>query len=115
MKKALDPLWGAILDAVSFDVASQTVTLDLRVPKGDQETTHTLVAHGVHELRFTNTIPGPWTYAELTEIHAEALANDGLMITAMIWSEESRLVIVADAITLNGVDLAASNTDKQEQ
>jgi hypothetical protein len=55
MTPALDALWGAILDDVSLDIISQAVTLVVRVPRADQETTHHLVAHGVHECRFTNS------------------------------------------------------------
>ena len=106
MTQGLDALWGGILDAVSLDIVHQTITFVVRVPHAEHESTHRLEVRGTRELRFFNAIPGPWIYAELTEIHAELLPTRGLLIRMMIWSEGASIVVEADAATLDDAELA---------
>lgn len=98
----LDGLWGGILDRLSVDITHQSLGLDIRVVHGGSEETHRLDLHGVSDLRFSNSIPSPWDYAELTEIHAGPLPGGRIHLEMIFWSEDARLAVDADTATIDG-------------
>jgi len=105
----LNELWGGILDSLLLDIAHQTATLVVRVPIGEHETSHRLEVRGIHDFRFANAIPGPWSYAELTEIRMDTLPTDRMRLAVMLWSEQASLIMEADAAMLDGVELMVRN------
>jgi len=98
----LDALWGAMLDRADLDVVRQVLVLTIRVTSSAGNTVHTLECSGLLELRFFNSIPSPWEYAEVTEIHASATPSGAHQIDIVLWSEEAGLVVIAETIRLDG-------------
>ena len=102
MTQPLDFLWGASLEQVDLDIASQRLTIKCRVEDNGRVTHHELRFKEISELRFFNSIPGPWNYAELTEIHATKSAAGTVRTEMIIWSESAELVIVATSVEIDG-------------
>lgn len=107
----LDALWGGILDAVSLDIGRQVAFIDVRVVQEGREAVHHLEVRGADQFRFSSTIPGPWTYAELTEIGIDRLAEGRFRVSMMIWSEQAGIVIEGTAVVLDGAELVNSDVD----
>ena len=102
MTQPLDFLWGATLEQVDLDIASQRLTIKCRVEDNGRVTRHELRFKEISEFRFSNSIPGPWNYAELTEIHAAKSAAGTVRTEMIIWSESAELVIVATSVEIDG-------------
>lgn len=102
----LDALWGAILDRIDLDVVRQVLVLTIRVSSASGETIHTVECSGLMELRFFSSIPGPWEYAEITEIHANVTPSGACQIEIVLWSEEAGLVAIAETIAFDGEKVA---------
>lgn len=94
-------LWAAILDSLEFDVLAQTVTISAHV-EGAHPSSHVLRVDQVRLLRYSNSIPGPWTYAEITECRVTRVAE---LVTAelILWAEECRLEVSGADVTFDGV------------
>jgi hypothetical protein len=105
MKRATDSLWGAVIDDVGIDLVKQMVSIVCHVTSGNQRFNHRLQCLGVLHFRFFNSIPGPWSYAELTEIHTIKTPSGGLQLEITIWSEDAGITIIADRIELDGEPL----------
>jgi hypothetical protein len=65
---------------------------------------HTLELRDVSELRWHNSIPGPWNYAEVTEVHVRPADNDSRNVSIMLWSEDAGLSMTAKSILLDGAE-----------
>jgi hypothetical protein len=100
--QSLDDMWGGILDRISIDLVRQIVVMDVRVPSSMGEETHKLSLKEVSDLRFRNSIPGPWDYVELTEIRALALPGDRILISALLWSEDASIAVEAKSAEVDG-------------
>lgn len=101
----LDDLWGSTLETCSFDLASQRLSLGIRIidssaPAGLRQVDFLRVT----ELHFSNSIPSPWEYAEVTEIRARMV---GKQISAVLtlWSEDAQLRVVCEQLLLDGEGL----------
>lgn len=103
----LDALWGATLDRIDLDVVRQVLILTIRARSSSGDRFYTLDCSGLLELRFFSSIPGPWDYAEVTEIHAHVTPSGAHQIEIVLWSEEAGLVAVAETITLDGHHIAS--------
>lgn len=103
----LDALWGATLDRIDLDVVHQVLTMTIRASRSSGDTVYTLDCSGLLELRFFSSIPGPWDYAEVTEIHADVTPSGPHQIEIVLWSEDAGLVAVAQTITLDGHPIAS--------
>jgi hypothetical protein len=102
---ALDRLWGAVLEDFIVDLRSQTVTLMGRVASGSEAVAHRLEARGVSELRFQNSIPGPWEYTEITEAHVAPSSTGGVSVELVLWSDDAGISISAESASLDGIPL----------
>jgi hypothetical protein len=99
---ALDQLWGAVLDELNVDLASQGIVLTARVTTDSDVVVHRLELRDVSDFRFQSSIPGPWDYAEITEAHLAPSPTGGLSIELVLWSEAAGISISAGAAILNG-------------
>jgi hypothetical protein len=102
MRHSLDAIWGAVLDAVEFDIIAQSLAITCHVTAGSHVDHHRLKFKELSELRFFNAIPGPWKYAELTEIHVNRTASGATQVEIVFWSEDSCLVAGARSVELDG-------------
>lgn len=92
-----DDLWGGQLVEVGFNPVSHVCTLRVHALLHGRTYVYDVVCEGVTELRFHNSIPEPWTYAELTEAHV-AIESEELALDLILWSEDSGLVIKGSSI-----------------
>jgi hypothetical protein len=53
----------------------------------------------------SSTIPGPWSYAELSEIHVSKFGFDGILLEIMLWSEDAGLSIAARSARLDDAEM----------
>ncbi|MFT3874090.1 MAG: hypothetical protein QM714_15845 [Nocardioides sp.] len=95
-----DALWGGQLKAVGFDPVVHSLTLQIDVIDGGVSTTYDLECSGVSGLRFTNSIPDPWTYAEVTEVHTGQTTAGQWTVELVLWSEDCELVCTCDAFVV---------------
>ena len=95
-----DALWGGQLKAVDFDPVAHRLTLQIDVVDGGAQMTYDLVCSGVSDMQFTNSIPDPWSYAEVTEVHTSQTTAEKWRVEVVRWSEGCELVCTCDAITV---------------
>ncbi|MEZ2391542.1 hypothetical protein AB6813_18720 [bacterium RCC_150] len=58
------------------------------------------------ECRFSSNIPGPWSYAEVTQVEADYDHAAALwLIDFMLWSEEAGIAIRCSRVSINGQPL----------
>ena len=98
MSISTDVLWGGRLTALAFDPAIHMLTLNVEVLDGGTETSYEMVCAGVSELRFSNSIPEPWSYAEVTEIHLNETTSGRCTVEVLLWSEASELAWTSDSV-----------------
>jgi hypothetical protein len=87
-----DELWGGQLKAVTFDPVSHRLALQVDVLESGVTTAYDLTCNGVSALRFDNSIPLPWTYAEVTEVHASRTTSGDWVLELTLWSEDAELI-----------------------
>ncbi|UJP39782.1 hypothetical protein [Cellulomonas palmilytica] len=92
MSISTDALWGGRLTAVAFDPVVHELTLQVEVLDEGVTTAYDVVCPGVSDLRFANSIPEPWSYAEVTEIHVTQTTSGRCAVELLLWSEDSELV-----------------------
>jgi len=97
---ATDALWGGHLKAVDFDPVVHRLTLQIDVIESGMRTSYDLACSGVSAMRFTNAIPDPWSYAEVTEIHTSHTIDEKWMVEVVLWSEACELVCTCDALAV---------------
>ena len=102
MTRSLDVLWGAILDRINIDITSQQLAINCHVTTGSQENHYRLEFSALSEFRFFNSIPGPWKYSEITEIHTNRTPTGDTQVEIVFWSDGAGLVAVADSFLLDG-------------
>jgi hypothetical protein len=95
---ATDALWGGQLKAVAFDPVVHRLALQIEVIDRGLRPAYDLECSGVMELRFTNAIPEPWSYAEVTEVHTSQTAAGKCMVEVVLWSEDCVLVCTCDSV-----------------
>lgn len=103
MSHALDDLWGAIIRHIDLDIVTQTLVISCRVEEGARLTYYELKLKNVSDFRFFNSIPGPWNYVDLTEIHSEEVPSKGIKVEMVLWSEKAGLVVSAGSIEVANV------------
>lgn len=102
----LPPLWGGVLEDLAFDVVRQVISMQIRVVNSQEMPPvrqHSLVFSGVSDFQWHSTIPGPWDYAEVTEIHGSILATGEVLTEIMLWSEDAGISIKAASVLLDGL------------
>lgn len=105
-----DDLWGGQLVDVGFDPVTHVCTLRVHVLLYGTNYVYDVVCQGVTELRFHNSIPEPWTYAELTEAHV-AIESEELVLELILWSEDSELVIKGSSIEVTLIETQDGGRD----
>ena len=95
-----DALWGGQLKAVGFDPVVHSLTLQIEVIDGGARTTYDLACSGVSDMRFANSIPDPWSYAEVTEVHTSRTTAAKWIIEVVLWSEDCELVCTCEAFAV---------------
>jgi hypothetical protein len=96
-----DPLWGGVLEDVSFDVARHAIVLRVRVTTGGAEEEFTIRCSGVSQFIVTADILDPWDYVEFTAAEAWPLDDGRYRLEITTWTDESNISIICTAITLN--------------
>lgn len=86
-----DRLCGGQLKAVTFDPVGHRLALHIDVLDSGVTTGYDLTCNGVSALRFDNSIPLPWTYAEVTEVRASQTATGDWLLELVLWSEDAEL------------------------
>jgi hypothetical protein len=100
------PLWAATLDSLSVDLLQHSVVMNLHVTDSSRSPKvqyHVFELQGVHDFHWFSSIPAPWNYAEVTEIHVRTEGTAGFVVDMMLWSEDAGLVIKAESVLLDGV------------
>jgi hypothetical protein len=101
---ALDPLWGAILESIEFDLVPREVRLRILAPSKEHgDRGHLLILAGVSDFSLTNQID--WDYVETTEFYLTREDGDRMRLDIILWVEDSRLVVVFERASLNGESL----------
>jgi hypothetical protein len=101
-----DQLWGGVLDDVTLDVPHQTATLTISATHAGHSVRHVLCLGGILELRFFNSIEGPWDYAEITEVHfRQDISTKVWAFEFILWSEDAGLSGRCSSVTLDGAEL----------
>lgn len=96
-------LWGGILNSFAFNPVNQECVLEISIVDHSGTTAHALRCTGVTEMRFFSDIPGPWSYAEVTEVAAAFdEATRCWRIEFMLWSEDAGLVLRCTHVSLDG-------------
>ena len=102
----INQLWGGSLTHFALDPITQRGELRIRVLDDGVTKDHIVTCSDVVDCRFSSNIPGPWSYAEVTQVeaaydHAAAL----WLIEFMLWSEEAGISIRSSDISINGQPL----------
>jgi hypothetical protein len=91
---AINNLWGGILTHFALDPITQRSELRIRVLDTGVTEDYLVICSDVVECRFTSNIPGPWSYAEVTQVEADYDHAAALwLIDFMLWSEEAGISI----------------------
>jgi hypothetical protein len=104
-----NPLWAGTLDNVEVDLLRQRVVMSLHVTGKSESLSrrdYTLDLEDVSDFHWFSSIPGPWTYAEATEVHVSELPNEEILVEIMLWSEDAGISITAKTFSLDGVKMA---------
>jgi hypothetical protein len=86
-----DQLWGGSLTAVTFDPVGHRLVLRVEVLTSGVATAYEVTCIEVSAFRFASSIPLPWTYAEVTEVHARRAASGDWVLELMLWSEDAEI------------------------
>jgi hypothetical protein len=84
-------LWGGTLTAVTFDPVAHRLALRVEVLTSGVPTAYEVTCNEVSTFRFANSIPLPWTYAEVTEAHARRDTSGRWVLELMLWSEDAEI------------------------
>lgn len=106
MVRFIDSLWGGTLAGFLYDPVNQTCQLEVHVSAGGITKTHMVRCQRVSEMRFFNENPGPWLYAEVTEL---AASFDDISscwhLEFALWSDQAGLVIRSREVLFDGAPL----------
>ena len=89
-----DDLWGGRLTRLVFDPVTHVCDMSVVITLQDGDHYYSLRCDSVSELRFLNSIPEPWDYAEVTEVYVTSNpATDEKLVEITLWSEDSCLAL----------------------
>jgi hypothetical protein len=94
-----DVLWGGALTSIALDPIAWRLTAEVEVATGNASRLYTVVLDEVRELRANRTVPLPWSYAELTEVHV-APALGGLAVEFLLWADGTAVSVACSRITV---------------
>ncbi|MBO9521874.1 MAG: hypothetical protein J7518_10080 [Nocardioidaceae bacterium] len=99
-----DDLWGGRLTELVFNPQSHTCELSITAVDGGKVTDYRVTCTSVTDLHFRNSIPGLWTFADVTEVHEELMDEGGSRrLDIMLWSEEAGISIVCATVDVEEV------------
>jgi hypothetical protein len=103
---AINQLWGGSLTHFALDPITQRGELRIRVLDKGVTENYLVTCSDVVECRFSSNIPGPWSYAEVTQVEADYDHAAALwLIDLMLWSEEAGISIRCSDISINAQPL----------
>lgn len=99
---AMNQLWGGSLTHFALDPITQRSELRIRVLDKGVTEDYLVTCSDVVECRFSSNIPGPWSYAEVTQVEADYDQAAALwLIDFMLWSEEAGISIRCSDVSIN--------------
>jgi hypothetical protein len=96
-----DELWGGTLLSVAFDPVAWTLQFEVVVLAGEELRRYELTLDGVTEWHSSRSVPLPWNYAELTEIHISAVSDHQLRIEMVLWADDTSLSVRCERARLD--------------
>src|SRR5215813_7928925 len=97
-----DALWGGQLKLIQLDPVSHESQLRIDTIIDGAGETFVLLCRGVTDFRFQNSIPDPWTYAEVTEAYASRDHGSGTWLLELtLWSEKAGLTLRCASIDVH--------------
>lgn len=90
-------LWGGVLDSVELDLVRGEAVLAAHIVEEGSTASVSIRCHGLSEVSFTNTVPWPWNYAEITEVYARRVSA-GVRLELTLWVDETTLAVTAEEI-----------------
>lgn len=99
-----DELWGGVISSVELDLALHSLTFAIVTLTHGQEAEYRLSFSGLVSLHFSDESSDHWDYVELTEIRVSQTASGQVSADLVFWSEGAGCKVVADAVTLRGVN-----------
>jgi hypothetical protein len=85
-----DDLWGGNLVSVTFDPVTWTLRFGVEVLDSDESRRYELKLDGVTQWRSSRSVPLPWNYAELTEVHLSD-TEDQVVVDLVLWADGTTL------------------------
>lgn len=101
----IEELWGGQLSALTFDPVTHRLLLEVTVLDAGTTSVFDVAFRGVTNLRFSNAIPLPWAYAEVTEVHASRVSTGAWTVEIVLWSEDAELVVECAGFDVHRRDL----------
>lgn len=116
-----DELWGGSLVSGSFDPVTWPLLFGVEAVLDGERHRYGLILDGVTEWRSARSVPLPWAYAELTEVHVSdamgqvfvemALWDDGTSLSARLRARSGRPTVVDLAVS--GTRSSAANEPRR--
>ncbi len=97
---ATDQLWGGNLTEVTFDPVAHRLALRIEVVDSGVSSAFDVTCSGVSAFGFVNSIPLPWTYAEVTEAHVRRPASGEWVLELMLWSEDAAITCTCNNVVV---------------
>ena len=85
-----DELWGGSLVSVSFDPVAWALRFGVEVLVDGEQHRYELRVDGVTEWRCSRSVPLPWSYAELTEVHVSDVMGQ-VLVEMVLWDDSTSL------------------------
>jgi hypothetical protein len=98
-----DELWGGMLVAVTFDPVAWTLSLGVEVLSSGESRRYALTLDGVDQWRSSRSVPLPWSYAELTEIHVSD-AEGQKLVELVLWADDTVLTARCARVRLDRLE-----------
>lgn len=76
--------------SVTFDPVTWTLRFGVEVHEGDERRRYELTLDGVTQWCSSRSVPLPWNYAELTEIHLSDV-GDQVLVEMVLWSDDTSI------------------------
>jgi hypothetical protein len=87
-----DELWAGSLVSVTFDPVLWTLRFGVEVHDSGESRRYELTLDGVTRWSSSRSVPLPWSYAELTEIHVSD-EEDHVLVEMVLWSDDTSLSV----------------------
>jgi hypothetical protein len=83
-----DALWGGTLTSLAMEPVTWTLSAYVQVTSGNASRQYAVTLDEVQELRANRTVPLPWQYAELTEVHVSPTPG-GVAVEFVLWNDDT--------------------------